>query len=395
MRHKVLIKLFCVLFTTFGCGQEQPKNTELPVIDIVESIEESEETTMLLSEIADDITFIPLETTDECLIAGGSSIHLHKDYFVIMDNTPQVFLFDRTGKFIRKTGNKGQGPGEYISAGLPVIVKDELFYYDISGKTLCYDLHTGKCLRTKKHDYNGNPLTMWCSNDSVLVYYFPYLASGDPKEFAHIHTLSLDFEITNKLWYEELQPEMKPGDKTYTINTKDIPILYSTDGNTYIYPKLEQGTVFCIDGNLEKTPAYQIYMGKYYFEGNEYKKSYSINGIADTDRFVFLSGTLYPDYHSGSILYDKTTGKSKRISIIINDIDKSFQAFWPVSNNVVSRNILCTAVYPFVLKEQMSDPYYKDIKVKNREKHQAIKEYLDSAKEDDNPVVVLITLKEK
>jgi hypothetical protein len=384
------------LFTTFGCKQEQPKSTELPVLDIVESIEESEETTMSLSEIANDITFIPLETTDECLIGGSFSIYLNKDYFVIMDNTPQVFLFDKTGKFIRKIGNKGQGPGEYISAGLPVIVNDELFYYDISLKTLCYDLHTGKCLRTKKHDYDGNPLNMWCSNDSVLVYYFPYLASGYPKKFAHIHTLSLDFEITNKLWYEELQPKMKPGDKTYTTNTEDIPILYSTDGNTYIlYPKLEQGTVFCIDGNLEKTPAYQIYMGKYYFEGNEYIKSYTVRGIVDTDRFVFLSGTLYPDYHSGFILYDKTTGKSKRISILINDIDKSVQAFWPVSKNVVSKNILFTVTSPFMLKEQMSDPYYKDIKIKNKEKHQAIKNYLDSAKEDDNPIIFLITLKTK
>ena len=33
--------------------------------------------------------------------------------------------------------------------------------------------------------------------------------------------------------------------------------------------------------------------------------------------------------------------------------------------------------------------YYKTIEVKNKEKHQAIKDCLDSAKEDDNPKISL------
>jgi hypothetical protein len=43
----------------------------------------------------------------------------------------------------------------------------------------------------------------------------------------------------------------------------------------------------------------------------------------------------------------------------------------------------------------MSHPYYKTIEAKNKEKHQAIKDYLDSAEEDANPIIFLATLRSK
>jgi hypothetical protein len=377
------------LFTIFGCKQEQPRGTELPVIDIVEGIEASEDTPMMWSEIADDITFIPLETTDECLIGDDYEICLKNNHIVVIDNTSQIYLFDKTGKFIRKIGSRGQGPGEYLLPRFPVIVNDELFIYD-PAKKLCYDLLTGECLRTKRHseDYE-EPTYVWCFNDSVLVYYFPYLISGDPKEFAHIQTLSLDFEIANKLWYEELKPKLKPGETSFTVIPGDDPIIFSKDENRYIlHPKPEQKIVFLIDKNLETTPVYQIYTGKYDFDGNSGKESYAILDIVDTEKFIFMSLRW-----NGYIVYDKTTGKSKHTFGFFNDFDKSFQGFDPHSQAFVARNILCTAVYPSDLKEIMSGKYYEDIKIKNKEKHQAIKDYLDSAKDDDNPIIFLITLK--
>jgi hypothetical protein len=43
----------------------------------------------------------------------------------------------------------------------------------------------------------------------------------------------------------------------------------------------------------------------------------------------------------------------------------------------------------------MSHPYYKTIEIKNKEKHQKIKDYLDSAEEDANPIIFLATIKTK
>jgi hypothetical protein len=59
----------------------------------------------------------------------------------------------------------------------------------------------------------------------------------------------------------------------------------------------------------------------------------------------------------------------------------------------VFQNVLYDYITPERLKWLMAKPYYKTIEVKNKEKHQAIKDYLDSAEEDANPIIFLVTMK--
>jgi hypothetical protein len=394
MKYKINI-LLCILFLISGCKQKpQMNDIRIPIIDIVEGIED-EGTTMLLSEVAKDITFIPLETTDECLIGSIYTIHLSLDYLIIVDSNPyQILLFNKTGKFIRKIGSIGQGPCEYLCPELSVLVNDELFVWDRSlNKTFCFDLHTGKCLRTKKHDME--PCSMDYFNDSILVYYYSFPTSGDPQKFAHIQTLSLDFETANEYWHEKFQSHIEIMYGDYSVST------YLKDGNLYVWDSnVENGTVYYLDKNFKKNPAYQLYLGKY----NSYKKSsgdrYEMFIVRETDRFLFIGGILFEKRHAVRILYDKTTGKSKNIIFNLefndwgfhNDIDGSIP-FWICG--YIAQNILYDFITPSTLKELMSHPYYKTIDVKNKEKHQAIVDYLDSAEEDANPIIFLVTMKTK
>jgi hypothetical protein len=370
------------------------KTVELLVIDIVEGIEDKG-TTMLLSEVAEDITFIPLETSDECLIGDIRSIRFSNDYLVIIDSeTDQILLFSKTGRFIRKIGRKGQGPDEYLSPYFSVLVNDEFIFWDrYLNKTFCFDLHTGKCLRTKKHDMK--PCSMDYFNDSILVYYYSLPTSGDLQKFAHIQTLSLDFETTNEYWHEEFQSFEEIREENYHVST------YSKDGNIYVWDSnVESGTVFYLDKNFQKNPAYQLYSGKY---KNFQKKSgerYEIFDVMEIDRFLFFDGILFEKRHNRKILYDKITGKSKNIFFKLegpdggfhNDIDGSIP-FWTCG--YISQNVLWDVITPYRLKKLMSTHSFKTIEVKNKEKHQAIVDYLDSAEEDANPVIFLATMKTK
>jgi hypothetical protein len=374
-------------------------NIDFTMIDIIEGIE-SDGATMLLSEIAEDITFIPLEVTDECLVRSDLIPLFHKDYIVVHDGYPNpIFLFDRTGKFIRKIGNRGQGPGEYIHSKNLIIVNDELFVYDVDTyKTLCYDLHTGKHLRTKRHDFDATPQGVWCFNDSVLVYYFSIPSTErNPQEFAHIHTLTLDFETTDKLWHEKFQSSLVEKEDRYTPPL-DVQT-YLKDGNRYIMDQndeKEKGKVYYINKHFEKIPAYQISLGR-----DPKKKSYNILSMLDTDRFMFFWGETLPNHYSRTIIYDKTTQKSKYIISEFgfpwgfhNDIDGSIP-LWMRWNTNLNQNVIWEVISPYKLKELMSHSYYKNIEIKNKEKHKAIKNYLASAKEDDNPIIFLVTLKTK
>ena len=66
-----------------------------------------------ISQFAEDVEFIPLEITDDCLIGDAcivSSI-TQKDIFIF--DYERCYHFDRDGKFLNAIGAKGNGPGEY------------------------------------------------------------------------------------------------------------------------------------------------------------------------------------------------------------------------------------------------------------------------------------------
>jgi hypothetical protein len=400
MKYKMRTVLILCALIICGCGHKQQTSVLIPVIDIVEGIEDENGTTMLLSEVAEDITFIPLETTDECLLGGIDAIRFSKNYIIVIDGSPynQIYLFDRKGKFIRKIGSRGRGPCEYLYPYWAVTVNDELFVLDaFLSVTFCYDLHTGQCLRTKKHDIVSDGIdNLKCFNDSLLIYYYSCAENGDAKTFFHIHMLSLDFKNTDMLWEEEYNAHTDR-DKSNSC----YAVAYIKDGNYYVWdPNVESETVTCLNKNFEKFPAYRLYFGKYNNYRREAGERYEVYTIKETDRFVIIDGLLTERRHARNILYDKTTGKSKNIIFNLdfhdwgfhNDIDGSIP-FWP--KGYVSQNVYYDYITPERLKKLMAHPYYRTIEIKNKEKHQAIKDYLDSAEEDANPVIFLGTMKAK
>ena len=68
--------------------------------------------TIGLSQIASNIEYIQLETKDDCLMWGGVKRYLFTDDFIFISNKDHILKFSREGKFIRKIGSPGRGPGE-------------------------------------------------------------------------------------------------------------------------------------------------------------------------------------------------------------------------------------------------------------------------------------------
>ena len=103
---------------------------------------------MLLSDVADDIEIIPLETKEETMFSRNLHMISCKDGILLCpgggDTTRPIMLFNRQGKFIRYIGLLGQGPEEmlihpsigYDEKKQEVIVPDlvDLKVYGIDGK---------------------------------------------------------------------------------------------------------------------------------------------------------------------------------------------------------------------------------------------------------------------
>ena len=111
-------------------------------IDLSKDFSGSDNQTLLLSDIVEDVEYVKLETTDDCLVAGSVRGFITNDdiYTLNKFSDEKLLRFDRkTGKFISQIGSIGQGPKEMIDPGF-VFAKDSLVYVSssISNKVYVY-----------------------------------------------------------------------------------------------------------------------------------------------------------------------------------------------------------------------------------------------------------------
>ena len=68
-----------------------------------------------LSELADSVWYVPLETKPECVLAEKFDHFRYKNhrFYVMDDYAKTVHVFSDEGKFLHRIGSKGQGPKEF------------------------------------------------------------------------------------------------------------------------------------------------------------------------------------------------------------------------------------------------------------------------------------------
>ena len=73
-----------------------------------------------LSDVASGVRYIPLETTTESLLDKDIlDVTFTADYLFVCDYV-NLFQFTPEGKFVRKIGKAGEGPGEYTQSIMAV-----------------------------------------------------------------------------------------------------------------------------------------------------------------------------------------------------------------------------------------------------------------------------------
>ena len=99
-----------------------------------------------LSEIADNIQKIELETSDECLIRSIRQVICVDDRIFVHDGqgVGVIHVFDYSGKFLFGIDKRGQGPGEYLGIlGITADPEKRHLYVGTLSKILRYDLDDG------------------------------------------------------------------------------------------------------------------------------------------------------------------------------------------------------------------------------------------------------------
>ncbi|GHT79045.1 hypothetical protein FACS189464_3470 [Bacteroidia bacterium] len=91
-----------------------------------------------------DVKTIILETNENCLIGGINEFQVFNNYLFILDriSAKSLYIFDKSGHFVRKIGQLGKGPGEYIKViDFTIDTKNGIIYLlDFHYKILKYKI---------------------------------------------------------------------------------------------------------------------------------------------------------------------------------------------------------------------------------------------------------------
>jgi hypothetical protein len=102
-------------------------------LDFPSMLENKREITV--SQIAENIKYIPLETNSNSLIDRIMDAKFTREFIFIKDSKNGLMQFTRDGKFIQKVGMRGKGPGEYLfMRNFSIDEKNRLIYLQSNEK---------------------------------------------------------------------------------------------------------------------------------------------------------------------------------------------------------------------------------------------------------------------
>ena len=183
-----------------------------------------------------DVEYVVLETTDEFITQGSVSDIGKKNILVTNRNRDgNIYIFDRTGKGLRKINRQGRGPEEYTSIYKTILDEDndEIFVYDYAQKKIVvYDLY-GKFKRSFKYNRDDEQLRYEVIHNYDRNHLICYDASGTffkERPFCHTVISKQDGGVIRKIELPSKEKKttmitIKSGEATFTSTVSFESIL--------------------------------------------------------------------------------------------------------------------------------------------------------------------------
>jgi hypothetical protein len=246
-----------------------------------------------LEDIVDSVKYTPLETSNDCLIGEINKIIYNDNQYYILDRTKTktLFCFDSQGRFIRKFGNPGQGPGEYVEPTDFMLTSSNVIILDqFSHKLLCFN-KDGKFSHAISLKYKIHAITS-LQNDSLFL-----VQSGDNRntDFRDYELLIMDTKGDVKLKGIHNPYQIKYSLSGYNSKLMNGITIYSKAMSSCIYEitKTEMKERYYL--NIIDRPLPENYEklcdGNYENFVKNYKGSYNYfsGQFIETEKFLFFT----------------------------------------------------------------------------------------------------------
>jgi hypothetical protein len=306
------ISLIVFIFLCFGCFEKKESNLKFSkvqieqlglsnskplrildrnrlILDLNNFLSEKE---ISAGDIVDSIKYIPLQTTDESLIAEVNKLICIEHYFFILDSDigKNVFIFSDEGVFIKRIST-GQGPEEIYNPGdiavdetqshLIVYNRKGLSFYDYHGNFVKREIlpFNFKNFRVLSNGYlfitvpNQNGHLEEFSEMQVLITdkNFRIISAGFPFHYSNTlnygitdYTSSLEkevnfsFKFSNKIYQyvDTLSVQEK-----YQLNfsKKELPVEYLKLNSKEVLNTLKNNNYYYFMGNFAENDTHEYF----------------------------------------------------------------------------------------------------------------------------------------
>ena len=407
MSIKLLIFLF-IIFCSCGRNINQKTDDNIKVIDLL-SEPESEITNV--SDIATDLVYAPLQTTENSLIKSITKIITRVNKIYIRNGYSDILCFDKEGKFLYKLNKPGRGPGEYnfirdfdISSDnkiLTVISDGNLVVYNNTGTEFIFDKSINLMHLFQSNSQPISKISMIPGTNNILLSIDPFTGS---EQF-----LSILINIDGDSLY--FKPNHYMYEKTDVLMQMINESLQYNFENKVCFKEEFSDTVFFVNRETNEFQPRLIFDSHYQGASprlrydKEYGRShfaevYWVYLIIETPRYIIYT---YEHNKTGyKMLYDKSANKKFKLNewnyyndvasknALKDDINGG-PAFDP---DFCSENIIYSYVDALTLKTYVASDAFKNAQVKDPKKKNELKKLADSLNETDNPVLILVTPKE-
>jgi hypothetical protein len=368
-----------------------------------------------MSDLVDSIEYVKLEHVPDMPVGHVDYLCFGEDYMFVFDGDAGLLHYTRDGRFVRRVGHIGRGPGEYspIISGLWVDRAGGTIHFVSGDRVLRYELATGRFIgEAAITGPDGSPMAEYSSIEE-----FPPPADGIA--FASRgggFTMSV-FAPTSPAWlaldvpaariiYREPSAVYNEGNTTAMTVLLPQPMWTNPEGVVTTY---ENGadTMFTVNADMSRTPRIVADLGPGRFRVP----------VAQGDSGVAIDRVLESGNHILFTLVDGVAFGSERPKITLMSFDKrtGARAFatqsddWffegPVNDidggggtarlREYDKRVKYTAYDAFRMVDKLTPEHFAQVRpaVRHPERLDRLQAFVSTLTEDDNPVVAIFHLK--
>jgi hypothetical protein len=359
-----------------------------------------------LVQVASKVEYVKLETKNDCVIGRGAN-YFFTDSLIFVSNRDHVLKFSHSGKFLGRIGKSGKGPEEIdILITMSVIPDKKLIVVqkDVP-KKLMYFTFDGKFVKAVSIPRYGNLKVL---NDERYIAYNSGDTGIDEYNFLLTNATrdTLSFVKNNDKW-------RNTAPMTLMIEYPFFEPFYSYKNRWYL-KSVYNDTVYYVSGD-KIAPGYVINLGKYKLppelrpervlitdtDKKELllKKRYvcyycNVSEVADK---IFLTTSNFKHNDAKFFLIDENNksgylliNEDSKSTGIVNDWDGGLD-FWPKGN--VNDHKVFMPIDIVTFQKTLKENKENKGSVKYPEKQSQLQKMVSDSKITDNPILVVVTLK--